>query len=147
MIILLLILFLGTCQDFRSFKISNRLIVAGYLVGLAYQLLSSPLKAVMYDAVSMVLIWMLMIPLFSCKVIGGGDCKLFTICGLFTGFTRTISIIIYAFLLAGIVCIFLLAYRWYISKKSKQNMKKQKLHFSIYILLGVIVFEWIGGVI
>lgn len=144
MIVLVAILFLATCMDLKSFRISNRLILAGYLMGLIYHLTEGPFQSMFHFSLSAIVIWFLTVPLFFFHVIGGGDCKLLTVCALFTGFTRTISIGIYAFLLAGMVCIVLLAVRRLFPNKIR---KINKIHFSVYLLLGTLLEYGIGGAV
>lgn len=139
--ILILLLVLATYFDFKSFKIPNWFILTSYLVGLVYQALTGSCLQIFSSMCNVIIIWIFTVPLFTFHVIGGGDCKLFSVCGLFTGVVRTLSIGIYAFVFAGIICILWLAFRWRNFKEEKEH----KIHFSIYILLGVVC-EYVWGV-
>lgn len=142
MILLYMILFLAACADLKSFRIPNRLIVAGYLLGLIYQIIWSDQDAFFLYPIYAFFILLLTIPLFCMGAIGGGDCKLLSVCAMFTGIVRTIAIGVYAIFAAGAVSVILLAVSRLIFHKKYQN----KLHFGIYILIGAILEHFLGGV-
>lgn len=143
MILLYLILFLAACTDLKSFRIPNRLILTGYLLGLIYQIIWSDHDTFFLYPIYAFLILLLTLPLFCMRAIGGGDCKLLSVCAMFTGIVRTISIGIYALFAAGIASVFLLAVRRLIFHKKDQN----KLHFAIYILIGALLEYFLGGIL
>ena len=75
MFLLYMILFLAACADLKSFRIPNRLIVAGYLLGLIYQIIWSDQDAFFLYPIYAFFILLLTIPLFCTGTIGGGDCQ------------------------------------------------------------------------
>lgn len=143
MIFMYVILFLAVSTDLKSYRIPNRLIIAGYLLGLIYQIIYSDQKSFLLYPIYAFFILLAAIPLFCMGAIGGGDCKLFSVCAMFTGCVRTLSIGVYAFLAAGAVSVILLAARRLIPNYKYNN----KLHFSLYILCGAVLEAFLGGAI
>lgn len=141
MIILYFILFLATLTDFKSYKIPNRLVIIGLICGLICHLSAGSVSHVLMYFLHAILIWILTMPLFAFHVIGGGDCKLFSLCALFTGVVRTMTIGIYAFIFSGVICAILLLFRQFFPRVKQVHT----IHFSIYILLGALVEGATGG--
>lgn len=135
MFLLYIILFLAACTDFKSYRIPNRLIVTGYLLGLIYQIIWSDQNKFYLYPLYAFFILLLTIPLFRFGVIGGGDCKLFSVCAMFTGIVRTISIFIYAFFFSGAICAVLVLFQRLFPGKKQIHT----IHFSIYILIGALI--------
>lgn len=125
---------------FRS-RIPNLLILAGYLLGMAYAVLTeSPWYLCLLDGL-MVLVFLY--PLYLMGAFGGGDIKLFSVIGMFLGLMPTVNIILTA-IMAGAVCsvikiIFLLLMR------RKISFSNLTIHFSLPIFMGTILIVF-GGI-
>lgn len=142
MILLFFLLLAALLFDIRSFRIPNRLIVAGVGSGIVYRCLWPGESAFYYYLLGMAGIFLLLIPLYRLRAIGGGDVKLLSVCALFTGFERGVWITIYALLFGGIFSIIYLVYHHIFSKQSKTE--RHVIHFSIPIFLGAVT-EWLWG--
>lgn len=173
MILLFFILFIAVCFDVQTFRIPNQLILTGYGGGILYQIYR-PGEFILFEFLEYILcaflLLVLLIPLFKIRVIGGGDVKLFSVCGLFAGFEAAISIILYAFFIGAFISVMYLAYRRFFlnnklfpnnklfsnsklfpNNEQQQNLQKKKscnvIHFSIPVLLGTVAHCLLGGAI
>lgn len=125
---------------FRS-RIPNRLILAGYLSGIVYAVLTeNPWYLCLLDAF---IILVFLYPLYLIGAFGGGDIKLFSVIGMFLGFMPAVNIVLTA-IMAGAVCsvikiiFLLLRYR-------KISFSNLTIHFSLPIIIGTI-FIVFGGI-
>ncbi len=145
MTLLFCLVLIAAYFDIRSFRIPNRLIVSGILLGVLYRGLSPGEHLVFYYLLSMAGMFFVLIPFYKFHAIGGGDVKLLSVCSLFTGWKCGISIAVYALFFGGIISIFYLVYHHFISK----DIKKQRhvIHFSIPVLFAVIVQNIWGGIL
>lgn len=150
MFLLFFILFLAARADVKTFRVPNGLILAGYGGGVLYQIGRHifhpgefPIFGIWEYILSAFLIVVLLIPLFQFRVIGGGDVKLFSVCGMYTGLQGGITIILYSFLIGAVISVFHLAYRRFFSKIRGANI----IHFSIPVLLGTVTYSLCGGCI
>jgi Flp pilus assembly protein protease CpaA len=64
--------------DLRSRKISNRLVIATFVVAVAYLSIRGGLGSLGTGLISTVLAFAITLPLYLTKVLGGGDLKIFT---------------------------------------------------------------------
>lgn len=145
MTLLLCILLAAVYFDIRTFRIPNRLIIFGIVLGVLYRGLSPGEHSCFSYYVGMVGMFFGLIPFYSLRAIGGGDVKLLSVCTLFTGWKCGLSIAIYAFLFGGIISVIYLVYHRFISKDIKK--KRHVIHFSIPIMLGVLTQSLWGGFI
>lgn len=142
MILLCFLLLAALVFDIRSFRIPNWLIVAGAGIGTAYRCLW-PGELIFYHyPLGMAGIFLLLIPFYRLRAIGGGDVKLLSVCALFTGFERGVSITVYALLYGGIFSILYLVYHHIFSKQNETE--RHVIHFTIPIFLGAVT-EWLWG--
>lgn len=146
MFLLFVILLLAVRADVKTFRIPNRIILTGYGGGILYQVARQMFQpgqiyeVFKYMTAALVLLFLL-IPLFKFRVIGGGDVKLFSVCGMYMGFQGGITIVLYSFLIGAVISVFSLAYRRFFSKVSKPDI----IHFSIPILFGTVTYCLYGG--
>ena len=143
MIFLYGILCLAVVMVLFTFRISNRIILAGYLTGICYRWMTDGWIGTGRGILEAAVFFLLLIPVYRFGAFGGGDIKLFSVCALFTGIMHSISIFIYACFAGAFISIFVLAYRL-IFKKTR---KKAVIHFSIPILFGVIALQTGGSIL
>ena len=145
MTLLFCLLLIAAYFDIRTFRIPNRLIVFGIVLGVLYRGLSPGEHLFFYYLLSMAGVFLVLIPFYKLHAIGGGDVKLLSLCGLFMGWKSGISIALYALFFGGIISIFYLVYHHFISK----DIKKQRhmIHFSIPIVFAVIIQSIWGGIL
>jgi len=143
--VLFLLLLPAVLCDIRTFRIPNELIVVGVLVGSGYRLCHPGEMTFLYYLLSMAAMFILLIPFFKLRAIGGGDVKLLSLCGLIQGFGSALSIALYAFFFGGILSVFYLVYhRFFSTQKTKE---RHIIPFSIPVFLGVVTEQFWGGVL
>ena len=143
MALLLCLVLAAVYFDIRTFRIPNRLIIFGIVLGVLYRGLSPGEHLVFYYLLSMAGMFFGLIPFYKIHAIGGGDVKLLSVCTLFTGWKCGLSIAIYALFYGGIISVIYLVYHRFISKDIKK--KRHVIHFSIPIMLGVLTQSLWGG--
>lgn len=125
---------------FRS-RIPNPLILAGYLLGMVYAVLTeNPWYVCLLDAF---ILLVFLYPLYLIGAFGGGDIKLFSVIGMFLGFMPAVNVVLTA-IMAGAVCsvikiIFLLL------THRKISFSNLTIHFSLPIFMGTILIVF-GGI-
>lgn len=82
--------------DIKDYRVPNQWILAGWLIGLSYQIYIFHLKGFSLWFVSVLIPILILFPLYALKVLGAGDVKLlsvaFGIYGSSTGFSQLIYI-------------------------------------------------------
>ena len=151
-------------MDIRSTKISNRLILCGWMAGCIYNLLEYGWKGSIYFLIQFSIPVLSFYLLFLMRALGAGDIKLFSVIGSCIGLNGFVKVVLFSFL-AGAVCSILvlirnknLFYRMvYFSDyvrtalftKSiakydyKSDGKQNFIHFSVSIFVGYVVY--LGG--
>lgn len=142
MLILYGILAAALFMDFYRWRISNRLILAGYFTGIVYCLYTGGLWHISF--LDSLFIFILLCPLYMIGTFGGGDVKLFMVIAVFLGFENTINIFITS-IIAGAVCsVFKIIFMFF--QKKKQSLSHLYIHFSLPIVIGTILVQH-GGII
>lgn len=158
-LVLMGILILAVTEDFVRMKISNRLILAGLLAALVFQIYSGGIWAVVSYLGNISFPVVTLYLLFLAGIIGAGDIKLFSVIGGFVNFTELVQCMLFAFLAGGVIC----AGRLLFSKTAKVQLfggfcylrgllegnfvpydrkawqGKNLIHFSLAIVLGYLM--------
>ncbi len=100
--ILYIFLLAAVYQDFKSNKISNRLILMGIGVAFLFRILGSEEKGVIWFLPDIVFPVIVLYLLFIFGVLGAGDIKLFSVVSGFTNLKQTFYCIAISFVLAAI---------------------------------------------
>lgn len=121
-------------------RISNQLIILGFITGLFYQFMkqgvSTGIIAVLAGAgIGMILLY----PLFLVRGIGAGDVKLFMVAGCFLDPKNLIFSMAAAFLIGALMGLTKLIFYYFMKRKHRP----ETIHFSIPILFGTLLI--IGG--
>nr|MBQ8253096.1 prepilin peptidase [Lachnospiraceae bacterium] len=140
-----ILLILAVFFDVRTFRIPNRLILAGYVAGSLYRFFHPAGQFWIYYPASAVGLFFFLIPFYKIRAFGGGDLKLLSVCALFTGWEKAVSVVLYTFLIGGIISVFFLVYHLKFSKEFNNKKFRHVIHFSIPILGGVICESIWGG--
>ncbi len=125
MILLVTFLSLAVIMDFASFKIKNRLILFGLIVGILLRIYDMEWTSILDGIIGMVVPVIILFPFFLFKVLGAGDIKLFSVIGLFYGNTFVLNSMLYSLFIAGFMSIIVLI-------KSKQFQSRYE-YFIWYI--------------
>ncbi len=136
-----ILLFCAVWQDIQKNKISNRLNVAGAIVGGVLALIL-PHRDVL-DALFGVLVCFLCgLLCWNLKVFRAGDAKLFCAIGAFMGWQLGLSCILYAIIIGGLIGLPRVV--WHrIIKKEKEMVK---MVFSVSIAIGCILCYVCGAI-
>lgn len=156
MIILLAFLTIAVVQDFKTLKVSNRLILIGMIAAVFYRFFSNGLEEVLKMIPNLIFPIAVLYLLYLAGALGAGDIKLFSLVGCFTNFKELAYCMGFAFFWGAIASLIKLIQ----SKGVRQNINNGvlylinivrgyygeypeadnsiKIHFSLEILLGYI---------
>ncbi|MEY8391195.1 prepilin peptidase [Lachnospiraceae bacterium] len=159
----LMLLSIGAAMDIQSFRISNRLVVSGLVLGFIFQILESGVKGAGVFLLNISIPVILFYLLFLIHALGAGDIKLFSMIGGIWGFQILCKTIAVSFLIgAAMSLVKLLCHRNLISRllvlkgyvrqflntgrlseyPQEFQGNQHVIHFSIAILIGyAIVME------
>lgn len=138
--LLLLFLILAVAEDVRKMKISNRLIVSGLVLGLAFRLFGEGITGMLHFLLNISIPVILLFLLYHMHVIGAGDIKLISVVSSFFSWNQTAALVMVAFftaavfgLLKKIFLIFTAGHPW---------NSRTTIHFSSFILIGYLTVVW-----
>lgn len=164
MTILLCLLAAAVWMDLRTRKISNRLILCGWMLGCIRNLLEYGWKGSIYFLIQSSLPVLIFYLLFLMHALGAGDIKLFSVIGSCIGFKGLVKVIIYSFLAGAVISLavmlrnrnvyqrityFFRYIQTILLTKSiarydyESDGKQNYIHFSIAVLTGFIMY--LGG--
>lgn len=154
---LLVLTGVAVVMDFIRMKISNRLILLGLLLAILFQIWKSGIEGLIPCLGNIVFPVVVYYLFYLIGVLGAGDIKLFSVIGGFINFRQFMQCMLVSFLLGAIVSFC----KMFFSKTLRSGMisvgqyfralsmgeyrrytpesKKQTIHFSLYILLGLIL--------
>ena len=160
MYLCLMLLTIGAAMDIQSFRISNRLIVSGLILGLILDILESGMKGAVTFLLNVSIPVILFYRLFLIHALGAGDIKLFSMIGGIWGFQMLCKTIAVSFLVGAVMSLCkLLHHRNLISRllilkgyvcqvittgrlseyPQEFQGKQHVIHFSIAILIGYAI--------
>ncbi len=160
MFLSLTLLSMAAVTDIQSFRISNRLIASGFIVGFFFQTFESGMKGIGIFLLNVSIPVILFYLLFLIRALGAGDIKLFSMIGGIWGFQILLHTVVVSFLVgAGMSLCKLLYHRNLISRlwifkeyicqvivtgrlaKYPQGFQEEQhiIHFSIAILIGFAI--------
>lgn len=126
-------------MDIRSTKISNRLIVCGYLLGLVIRIMGNGWRGAIDFLFCISLPVILLYLLFLMRALGAGDIKLFSVAGGFLTMKELVLLVFVSILVGAMISIAKLVY---LKFRGRLNLReKHFIHFSIPILLGYL-YVW-----
>lgn len=145
-------------MDLKSMRISNRLILVGLGISLVRRLLCEGIFGVFTGIFLISLPVILLYLLFLAGALGAGDIKLFSLIGGFVSLKELLWCMFYSFLIAAVLSFVKMCYYKIFSSSMKNVIcylnqfcmgdykvykpiydKRSKIHFSIAILLGLIL--------
>lgn len=136
---LLTFLTIAVVTDFKEWRISNRLVVAGLIVGLAFRIVGEGSAGLVHFLMNISIPVIFLFLLFRMRVIGAGDIKLFSMTGGFLS-VRQLLCVMAAFLVAAVTGLGKLVY---MGMTSGFFWKKQtRIHFSFAILIAYFIVVW-----
>ena len=160
MLILYGLLSVAVIMDLRSMRISNRLILIGLGIALVRRVICDGMQGVLTGVFLISFPVIILYLLFLAGALGAGDIKLFSLIGGFVNFKELIWCMIYAFIFAALLSLAKMLYHrtFFVSMKSvilyfnemlmgnlhpyeTTRGNVQKIHFSVAVLVGVIVVQ------
>ena len=139
---LLSLLSIAAVTDMQYMQICNRLILCGLLYGLGIRIMGSGFYGVQYFILNITIPVVLLYLLFQMRALGAGDIKLFSVVGSFITTEQLIKVMLYSFVIAAILGVGKVLYL-HLGHRKQGGEKLTKIHFSIAILLAVILTK--GG--
>ena len=149
-------------MDLRSMRISNRLILIGWVVSLIRRVLCDGMGGLFTGLFLISLPVILLYLLFLAGALGAGDIKLFSLIGGFTNEKELMWCIVFAFLFAAVISfaklifygtffqsmksVYMYIYRVLHGSKEKYqpfSMENGRIRFSVAILCGLIAAEFV----
>lgn len=139
-IIIFILLGLAVKQDVKSFKVSNKLNLAGCLIGIFHSLLFYGIGGLWHSMLGIIIPFVMLFPLFLFGLLGAGDIKLLSAIGSFLS-KRIIVVIVLSFCLAAVFGVFVILKR-ILTKQHSNLMNSQftKIHMTIPIGFGTIAY-------
>ena len=137
---LLSVLTMAAVTDFQNGKVSNRLIVLGWVAGLWFRILGQGAIGIMQFLVCSSIPVILLYFLFQLRALGAGDIKLFSVVGSFVTLRQLGFIIITSFLAGAAIGVGKIICR----NVSHEQVRRERtlIHFSIAILIGYLLIVW-----
>jgi prepilin peptidase CpaA len=102
---LVCLLLLAVIKDFLSYKISNYLVLSGFILGFIIHVCENGWTRIPMFFFYIILPILLLFPLFLIKALGAGDIKLFSVIGCFYGSGFCLKSIAVAFAVAAIISV------------------------------------------
>jgi prepilin peptidase CpaA len=127
-------------MDFKSGRISNRLIALALLTGLVFRIFGAGYIGIVHFLVNISVPVILLFLLFQMRALGAGDIKLFSVVGSFVTIRQLGYIMVAAFLAGAVIGAGKLVY-----EKIRFGCRRQKktlIHFSMPILIGYFIIVW-----
>lgn len=104
------IVIVAVVQDFKSMKISNRLILTGLLLSLAFGFLTYGMSQIPYILLNISFPVIILYLFYLLGALGAGDIKLFSIIGGFTNLKTLTSCMVAAFIAGAVIGIIKMLY-------------------------------------
>ena len=161
-LVLYVILIIAVIQDFKSLKVSNRLILTGLGLSLIFRFMTGGLQNLVWALPNIAFPVIVLYLFYLVHAIGAGDIKLFSVIGGFISFKELTGCIVWAFFIGAVLSLvkmlfdknlkerLILGKSYVVSLLSGQIMaypyktKTSLIHFSLPILLGLIAVQYLG---
>lgn len=132
--VLILIIIPAVFYDLRNYRIPNRLILLGYVLGMVFRLREG-LPGLVSFAAGVLLPVISLILLQRAGILGGGDIKLLSVTGGFLGLQECLKCMVLSFLFAAALSLMLIVRR--------RNFKHRICYFLKFIQTVVHTGRWI----
>lgn len=165
-LVLLLLVMTAVVLDFRCYKISNRLILVGYILAFVLRFAQGGVQQILY------VLWNISIPViflylfYLMRVIGAGDVKLFSMIGGFVSFKEIGLCMLFSFVIGAVFSLAKMvhtgifyqglmdggSYFWGLMSGErkpytvKAMTENHVIHFSLAILLGMLAMMVYGKI-
>lgn len=159
-VLTLLLLSIAVWMDIRSWRISNRLIASGFLVGFIFQIRQYGIQGIGIFILNVLVPVILLYLLFLMRALGAGDIKLFSVISSIWNLKTACITIVAGFVVAAILslckliyhrslfprlCVFVNYVRQVMTTGKLEKYpgesegKQNFIHFSVAILIGFLI--------
>ncbi|MDD6057134.1 MAG: prepilin peptidase [Clostridiales bacterium] len=135
-----MLLTIAVAEDFKEWRISNRLICAGLLWGLVFRIMGDGGAGIVHFLMNISIPVILLFLLFQMRALGAGDIKLISMTGGFLSTRQLLYIIPVAFLAAAIIGVGKLVCRR--TPLCHFGNQRTQIHFSPAILIAYLIVVW-----
>lgn len=105
---LLILLLLAALEDLRFYKVNNKIIIMGLLLGFIVNVYESGVDGLVIWFLGALTPLVLLFLLYLCRMMGAGDLKVFSFIGCFLGVSFVLRSIVVSFILGAILSFFIL---------------------------------------
>lgn len=139
-LVLLFLVVVAVFTDMTQTRISNRLIVAGLLLGLILRIIGEGWIGILVFIVNISIPVVLLYPLFCLRALGAGDIKLFSVVGAFLTMQQLFEVLWLSFVAAALLGILKI-----VCGRCRYGFRQGKLtqiHFSPAIGIAYLISIW-----
>lgn len=139
-IIIFVLLGLAVKQDVKNFRVSNKLNLAGCLIGIFHSLLFYGIGGLWHSLLGIIIPFVMLFPLFVFGLLGAGDIKLLSAIGSFLS-KKIIVVIVLCFCVAAVFGVVIILKK-ILTKQHSDLLNPQftKIHMTIPIGFGTIAY-------
>ena len=106
LIILSILLMIACWQDYREFRIKNKLVVTGAILGIALNTFFATETGFLNALAGLGLGLLLLLPFYLLRIMGAGDVKLLAMVGAFVGQQAIFEVFLYTLIAGGFLALF-----------------------------------------
>lgn len=139
-LILLVLLLMAVYTDMTKTIIRNRLIIVGFILGLAFRIFGEGRDGFLVYIVNISIPMILLYLLFCWHALGAGDIKLFSMIGAFISTKQLLQIMMMAFGVGAVMGSFKMIHKYILSEAT--HGKLTQIHFSPAILIAYLISIW-----
>lgn len=104
-IILTILLIIACWQDYLEFRIKNKLVITGALLGIALNTFLTAETGFVSGLIGLGLGLLLLLPLYLLRIMGAGDVKLLAMVGAFVGQQAIFEVFLYTLIVGGFLAL------------------------------------------
>ncbi len=153
------IIIVAVVQDFKNMKISNRLILMGLVLSMAFGIFLGGMPRIIHILLNISFPVVVLYLLYLLGVLGAGDIKLFSVIGGFTNFKTLTDCMLVSFVIAAVIALCKMLYHRNLKSSLfkgqlflkevlggnissyRETMAEERnlMHFSVAIFLGLLL--------
>lgn len=150
--ILMILLVIASVWDIKTYKIPNALTIFGVVLGLGTTLILNGWMGLLFSILSVVIIFILLVPTWLFFGVGAGDVKLVMVITSFLGFYSAITIGFYAIVMSSIIFLMIIPFKriieifndylyllYYKIPLLSDKSKQKKIPFACMLLAGFML--------
>lgn len=150
-LILYIVLTIASIWDIKTFKIPNALVFSSMVLGICLSFFENGFNGMFISLLSIVIIFVIFLPIWIFKIMGAGDIKLYMAISSFLGWKMTLSISYYSIIIGALMFMFFIHPKRIYSMFKEffflifykipllSDGNKRKLQFSVPIFIAFIL--------